>query len=1295
MRNLQILDHYKAFADYPNESSNGRKAFTAYDPDSEALYAAIHRNDTIYVYKRDRTSAQPSSFNMIASLPTMEDREIENFIIDFVFLPDAQAACLCTSGGDIALVHGDSNMNQDPLEVVGSVDSGILAVQWSPDQEVVVLITGARTVLEMTRDFDTITEFPLDTEEEGEGVSHSVGWGKKETQFHGSEGKAAAQRKADVDKYTTSLDDDQHPRVSWRGDGSYFVVSSIDINKGSRVLRVYNREGVLQNTSEPVDKLEHGLSWRPSGNLIASSQRLPHRHDIVFFERNGLRHGEFTLRENDEHKVIELLWNSDSSILAVWLQIKRGESVKRVVQLWTTNNYHWYLKQHLAFENDIIGFNWDVEQPFTAHIWTADCAYHSCRFTHDILTSTSTSPKNSAYVAVIDGTNVLLTPFLYQNVPPPMCSLTVTADENVQEVAFSSDPSGSQIALLTASWKVIFVQLPPNGRGSTSILGTVQLDSSAEKSLIRHLKWINESQIVYLEYSSEREGEMLSVLDVDFENSKTQLRCRQFVDKQALRLYCNADSKDLLLQLVDGKIHYANLEELEFENTGSEEHQETNLLYYHPLMTLPGPCQWIGTTSRVLESGEKKRILVALSDRGKLYVDGQLISSECTSFFLRHNFLVFTTTSHVARFLPLDTEISDPNKVEQLVSVYDQSSRRVERGAKIVVAVQDSPKLVLQMPRGNLETVSPRAFVLSNIRNAIERIDYRSAFLDCRTNRIDLNILYDENPKLFMDNAETILSQVHEVDHINLFLSNLRNEDVTVTMYPKAGAIEPSAQPASTDDKVNTICSLVRDVLLQRDAKRYIQAVLSTYVRSTPSDLESALRMLADLKSTDLAHAEEALSYTIFLCDADRLFDVALGMYDFSLVLMVAQQSQKDPREYLPFLQELQELEKYYQRFKIDDHLKRYRKAIENLSKAGNQHFDELVTYARKHTLYTVALQLYPNTSTERKTILMAYAEYLQGRTQYEEAAIAYTLAGANQDALDAYCLGNAWKEAFSIAKQLQYSEDAISDLAYSLIESLKEKRRYDEAARIALDYAKDVENAVESLIKGNHWSESVRVSHSFERGDLIETHIKPGLAETFAQHKDDIKDMQDQFEKQTTRLRELREKKPDPYMNMPDDPTLENVDMFSDTTSMYSQFTRYTSTTAQMSHASARSSRSSKSKRREERKKHSGRKGTIYEEEYLVSSLKRLYERASGMQIEIGEMSKSLVVYGYMEEAKAIQRQFLVLLDKLSEAIDGIFIPLQLQQPPNEDGVIPPATVIEKPTMLTVKWRLELLLDV
>lgn len=66
------------------------------------------------------------------------------------------------------------------------------------------------------------------------------------------------------------------------------------------------------------------LFFRPSGNLIVSSQRLPHRHDIVFLERNGLRHGEFTLREKTNHKLLEVSWNADSTMLAVWLEAENA-----------------------------------------------------------------------------------------------------------------------------------------------------------------------------------------------------------------------------------------------------------------------------------------------------------------------------------------------------------------------------------------------------------------------------------------------------------------------------------------------------------------------------------------------------------------------------------------------------------------------------------------------------------------------------------------------------------------------------------------------------------------------------------------------------------------------------------------------------------------------------------------------------------------------------------------------------------------------------------------------------------
>ena len=81
--------------------------------------------------------------------------------------------------------------------------------------------------------------------------------------------------------------------------------------------------------------------------------------------------------------------------------------------------------------------------------------------------------------------------------------------------------------------------------------------------------------------------------------------------------------------------------------------------------------------------------------------------------------------------------------------------------------------------------------------------------------------------------------------------------------------------------------------------------------------------------------AEDALKYTLFLVDVNQLYNVALGMYDFSLVLLVAEKSQKDPKEYLPFLNELRRLPLHYQRYRIDRYLRRFDKALQHISKCG------------------------------------------------------------------------------------------------------------------------------------------------------------------------------------------------------------------------------------------------------------------------------------------------------------------------------------------------------------------------
>ena len=236
------------------------------------------------------------------------------------------------------------------FEVIGTIDSGIHASGWSPDGMLLVLVTGDGKYIVMSSGFEVLVEAPICTDESGEDKQVNVGWGSKQTQFHGSLGKAAARTDpASIDSVGSSPDDDSQPRISWRGDGSYFSISILQkgdhpSSRKKRVIRVYDRQGALQSTSEPVAGLEHPLSWRPSGNLIASSQRFgfegggagrPDRHDIVFFERNGLRHGEFRLRESGRYKVRELLWNSDSDILAVWIEREISDCGKR--------RSHWHL----------------------------------------------------------------------------------------------------------------------------------------------------------------------------------------------------------------------------------------------------------------------------------------------------------------------------------------------------------------------------------------------------------------------------------------------------------------------------------------------------------------------------------------------------------------------------------------------------------------------------------------------------------------------------------------------------------------------------------------------------------------------------------------------------------------------------------------------------------------------------------------------------------------------------------------------------------------------------------------
>uniref|UniRef100_A0A8C6F0K3 Elongator complex protein 1 n=1 Tax=Monodon monoceros TaxID=40151 RepID=A0A8C6F0K3_MONMO len=851
-------------------------------------------------------------------------------IVGIQELLDHESVCVATASGDVLLC----NLNTHQLECVGSVASGISVMSWSPDQELVLLATGQQTLIMMTKEFEPIMEQQIHQDDFGESKFITVGWGRKETQFHGSEGRQAAFQ---MQMHESALPwDDHRPQVTWRGDGQFFAVSVVCPETGARKVRVWSREFALQSTSEPVAGLGPALAWKPSGSLIASTQDKPNQQDVVFFEKNGLLHGHFTLPFfKDEVKVNDLLWNADSTVLAVWLedlQREENSTLKTYVQLWTVGNYHWYLKQSLPFstcgKSKIVSLMWDPVTPYRLHVLCQGWHYlcYDWHWTTD--RSSGENLSDMANVAVVDGNRVLVTVFRQSVVPPPMCTYRLLLPHPVNQIMFSAHPKKSNdLAVLDASNQISVYKCGDSpsidstvklgavgGNGFKISLRTPHLDKSykiqfenSEDEEVNPLKlglltWVQEDVFLAVSHSQSSPQSVIHHLTVapsamDDEQGQLNISSSVTVDGVIISLCCNSKTKSVALQVAGGQIlkylwESPSLAVEPWKNPGG-----------FPVR-FPYPCT---QTELAMVGGEVSK--------HRLFIRGANGLEPMVSLALQAGL----SSSHVSN---------------------GESLRKVERGSRIVTVVPQDTKLILQMPRGNLEVVHHRALVLAQIRKWLDKLMFKEAFECMRKLRINLNLIHDHNPKVFLENVETFIRQIDSVNHINLFFTELKEEDVTKTMYPPP--VTSTVQLSSDPDgkKVDLICDAMRAAMENINPHKYCLSILTSHVKKTTPELEIVLQKVHELQGSaapvpDAVSAEEALKYLLLLVDVNELYDHSLGTYNFDLVLMVAEKSQKDPKEYLPFLNTLKKMEVNYQRFTIDKYLKRYEKAIGHLSKCG------------------------------------------------------------------------------------------------------------------------------------------------------------------------------------------------------------------------------------------------------------------------------------------------------------------------------------------------------------------------
>ncbi|XP_001980535.3 putative elongator complex protein 1 [Drosophila erecta] len=1145
--------------------------------------------------------------NVIADLPD---------ILGVEFLQLDNAICVASAAGEVILVDAQTGATSEGT----FCDVGIETMAWSPNQEVVAFVTRTYNVVLMTSTFDVIAEQPLDADLAPDQQFVNVGWGKKETQFHGSEGKQAAkQTSSDFTESRDVQELNEDVSISWRGDGAFFVVSYVAAQLG-RTFKVYDSEGKLHHTAEKSANLKDSVVWRPTGNWIAVPQQFPNKSTIALFEKNGLRHRELVLPfDLQDEPVVQLSWSEDSDILAIRTATKEEQRV----YLYTIGNYHWYLKQVLIFEqtDPLALLHWDtrVGAEHVLHILKESGKHLVYRWEFAV-------DRYKAVVGVIDGKRLLLTDFDEAVVPPPMSQRVLTSHNYInaficRQTIMCVYTCDRKLYLCGHNEKLSNKQEEPSIHIPDAELARLQLANltifSSEYLLATHSS-AGSTRLLLLSYKDEvnEQGEPCYRI-------QSSLRINGVVN--AVASHC-LYTKIYVQTVNNGHTYEVSL-------------KEDNTLKVERTVQLGQPADhidWVIIDGSVLDN--YTGCLVTLRNQQMLHMDGHRIGEDVTSFCVVGNYLVYTQINamHFVR-------LKDRRQV---------ASRNIERGAKLVTAVNHKARVVLQLPRGNLEAICPRVLVLELVGDLLERKKYQEAMQMSRKQRINLNIIFDHDVKQFVVSVYDFLREIKESQWLCLFLNDLQNEDFTKGMYSSNYDAAKQKYPSDyrVEQKVEYVCRLLLRHM-NEGVRRFRMPVITAYVKL--GCLEPALQLIWKEKQEDASLADQLLQYLLYLVDVNELYNVALGTYDFGLVLFVAQKSQKDPKEFLPYLNELKALPIDYRKFRIDDHLKKYDSALSHLASCGEEHYEEALEFIRKHGLYTDALAIYRQHNEFQKTIYVAYADHLRASAKLDNASIMYERGGELQQALLSAKHTLDWQRVLVLAKKLG---EPLDQVAQSLVGPLQQHGRHMEAYELVKEHCQDRKRQLEVLLEGHLYSRAIYMA-GLEDEDVLGEKVVPALLAYGTQLQSSLQADLNLFLCYKQRLLDIRQRQANhDEGNIDADVGMEEVDLLSDTTSLHSS--RYSGT----SRGTGKTFRSSKNRRKHERKLLSLKPGNPFEDIALIDALHNHVTKIAQQQQPVRDTCKALLQLANAADADplaaALQREFKTLLHAVDSALDEIWTP-------------------------------------
>ncbi|KAF8673892.1 hypothetical protein HU200_048339 [Digitaria exilis] len=1073
--------------------------------DAERRRAFFASSDNfIYTVQLPASSTQgqePLQWSKIATQHSDVDEvvlEPGDCIVAMDYLMERESLLLGSSAGCLLLY----NVEEKTTEVVGRLEGGVNTIASSPDGALLSVTTGLGQLLVITQDWEVLSE--------------------------------------------TSLDPQIQSSISWRGDGKYFAtLGALDGACGPTKLTIWEREsGKLHSSSDAKNFMGAPLDWMPSGAKVATA------HDrrtegkcplIVFYEKNGLERSHFSIDEPAEAVIHALKWNCNSEILAALVSSEQHD----VIKIWSCRNNHWYLKHELRYTKDErVKFFWDPTKPMLLICWTLGGKVIIHRF------GWTTAVSETSVALVIDGSHVLVTPLNLGLMPPPMSLFQLAFPCAVNEISFASSNSKTLLAAYLSNGSLCVVELPAQDTWEEFEGNKISVDpccSDFTLDTCMHLTWIDTHTLIGIccysvQYCStpigsietsnmvDKHDPLFSVNEIELVCSEDympgsvsasgwQARISKKVPLQSSVMGVSpnpAKKGSAFIQISGGRIleYCSSLNLLKMCVPAQSSQVDSDHGF-------PASCPWM-TAVLCHENGMAQPFLFGLDDNSKLYMGKRLLSNNCSSFTFYSS--AYGTTERIMSHLLVTTKqdllyIVDVSEIflkdnELTIGIHvsshprgKQSKEHItvwEKGAKLVGVLHgDEAAVIMQTTRGNLECTYPRKLVLVSIFQALAQRRFKDAMDMVRRHRIDFNIIVDYcGCSAFIELAADFVKQVNNLSHITEFVCSVKNSNVSSKLYeayisfPDQGAV-----PMGDANKVTSVLMAVRKALeeqIEESSSREL-CVLTTLARSEPPLLEEALNRIKVTRELELLgldddrrklypSAEESLKHLLWLTDTEAVFGAALGLYDLNLAAIVALNSQKDPKEFLPFLKSLECLPPAVMRYTIDLRLGRYESALRNIVSAGNEyHKDFMKLLHANPQLFPLGLQLF-HEPDKRNEILEAWGDHLSEEKCFGDAALTYQCCSSYQKSLKAYRACGDWRGVFTVAGLLELEKEEITQLAHELCDEFQALGKPGDAARVALEYCSDAERGVSYYIMAREWEEALRVAYMRSGHDLVGT---------------------------------------------------------------------------------------------------------------------------------------------------------------------------------------------------------------